>query len=288
MTLDDLDKHLVAIGKLRVRDLSAEHADNYVIAHAELGKKTVANHLTLLVSTLNVGRDLGWLDLVPRIHKPRVRMHGKDFAYLRSPDDIRRFLGAAAAESEGALAMFATGVFTGARAGELAAFMWSDIDFDRRLITIQRSFDGPTKADDVRHVPILDPLLPILRAWRLRNPLALVFPNQAGTMHGESSRIFQEVFHRVLKAAGFPTRRTKAGNERGHIRFHDLRHTFASHWAMGGGDMFRLQRILGHKSIAMTMRYAHLAPDAFTQDFGRLGGAAPTTLATVIPLRRSE
>lgn len=42
---------------------------------------------------------------------------------------------------------------------------------------------------------------------------------------------------------------------------HILRHTFASHYMMGGGDILALQRILGHSSIAMTMRYAHLSPE---------------------------
>lgn len=42
---------------------------------------------------------------------------------------------------------------------------------------------------------------------------------------------------------------------------HILRHTFASHYMMGGRDILSLQRILGHSSIAMTMRYAHLSPD---------------------------
>lgn len=42
---------------------------------------------------------------------------------------------------------------------------------------------------------------------------------------------------------------------------HILRHTFASHYMMGGGDILTLQRILGHSSITMTMRYAHLSPE---------------------------
>jgi integrase len=41
---------------------------------------------------------------------------------------------------------------------------------------------------------------------------------------------------------------------------HILRHTFASHYMMGGGDILGLQRILGHATIAMTMRYAHMSP----------------------------
>ncbi len=46
---------------------------------------------------------------------------------------------------------------------------------------------------------------------------------------------------------------------------HVLRHTFASHFIMGGGDILTLQRILGHSSIVMTMRYAHLSPDHLTE-----------------------
>jgi Phage integrase family len=45
-----------------------------------------------------------------------------------------------------------------------------------------------------------------------------------------------------------------------HLHFHDLRHTFASQWVMSGGDLYLLKEILGHKSIAMTQRYAHLSP----------------------------
>ena len=47
--------------------------------------------------------------------------------------------------------------------------------------------------------------------------------------------------------------------------------TLASHWVMRGGDLFKLQKILGHKSVQMTVRYAHLAPDAFAADYDRLG-----------------
>jgi hypothetical protein len=65
-------------------------------------------------------------------------------------------------------ALYATAVFTGMRAGELGGLRWDDVDFDKRLVTVQRSFDGPIKAGDIRYVPILDALLPVLRAWRLR------------------------------------------------------------------------------------------------------------------------
>lgn len=84
-----------------------------------------------------------------------------------------------------------------------------------------------------------------------------------------SARVFQETFKQVLTQAGFGSC-IRGGRRTGYIRFHDLRHTFASHWVMNGGDLFKLQRVLGHQSAQMTSRYAHLSPAAFSSDRGRL------------------
>ncbi|HEY3664423.1 MAG TPA: tyrosine-type recombinase/integrase, partial [Polyangiaceae bacterium] len=79
----------------------------------------------------------------------------------------------------------------------------------------------------------------MLKAWSERCPGTLVFPNSEGKPHDESARVFEEVLHRVLKAAGFASER-KRGELKPHVTFHDLRHTFASHWVANGGDIFRL------------------------------------------------
>jgi integrase len=228
-----------------------------------------------------------WLTMVPKFRKPKVAAFSRDFQWLRSDDEVRRFLVAARDEGENVFAFYAVAIYTGMRAGELAALEWPDVDLERRLIAVQRSFDGPTKSDRVRYVPILDPLLPLLREWRLRHPGRLVFTNVAGTMYGPSARIFQEVLHRVLDAAKF-RKVQRSGKERPYVRFHDLRHTFASQWVMRGGDLFKLQKILGHQSVQMTMRYAHLAPDAFAADYARLGGSVAVGEAEIIELQRSS
>jgi integrase len=232
---------------------------------------------------LHVAVDLGWLVKMPHIRKPRVRLISSDYSYLRTETEISDVLTAAREEGEAVFTLYATAIYTGMRAGELAGLQWPDVDFDRRLITVQRSFDGPTKAEDVRYVPILDPLLPVLRAWRLRSPGRYVFTTRRGTMLQPSAPIFQEVLHRVLDRAGL-RRFERKGRMRSYIVFHDLRHTMASHWVANGGDLFRLQKILGHKSIQMTQRYAHLAPSLFTSDYGRLGTRSPLDEGTVSTL----
>ena len=58
-------------------------------------------------------------------------------------------------------------------------------------------------------------------------------------------------FHKAQDRAGITNK----------IRFHDLRHSFASNFMMNGGNVFDLQKLLGHTDIKMTMRYAHFTPD---------------------------
>jgi site-specific recombinase XerD len=60
-----------------------------------------------------------------------------------------------------------------------------------------------------------------------------------------------------------------------HVGWHKLRHSFASHLAMRGAPLKAIQELMGHSTIQMTMRYAHLAPDAFTGDHARLGALMP-------------
>ncbi len=272
-----------SFGELLIREIGVERADRFTVARSHLDPKTIANLLTLLLSMLNCAHDLGWLERVPRIKKPRIRIFDCDFCYLRSDTEIRRFLISAESEGEMVHALYATALLTGARAGELAMLTWGDVDVVRRLITLQRGFNGPTKAGDVRYVPILNELLPILQKWRLRNAGSVVFPNQAGRAHTESARVFQEVLTRVLERGGFAKVQRK-GKTRGYIHFHDLRHTFASLWVTKGGDLFKLQKILGHKTVQMTVRYAHLVPGAFEADFGRFSGLVQG--GAVLPLVR--
>lgn len=156
-------------------------------------------------------------------------------------------------------------VGTGMRLDELIHLQWADLDLDRRLIAVHRGRHGTTKSGKARYIPILDTLLPFLRELSLkRGGAKLVFPGEDGKPRSKPGVRFP--FKQAAKRAGLPEA----------LRFHDLRHTFASHWVLDGGDIFRLSKILGHSNVMITQKvYAHLAPEAWEQDYHRVSFVVP-------------
>ena len=114
----------------------------------------------------------------------------------------------------------------------------------------------------------------VLRSYPRTPGSDWVFPNAAGERLGW----VQHGFRNALGRAGL--------ND---LHFHDLRHTFASLFMMGGGDLYTLKEILGHKSIAMTQRYAHLSPaykQAMVRQIERIW-EKPAKAPATGPVRRS-
>lgn len=275
-------------GTMPLKMIKQQHVEKFRLSRSHLSPKTIQNHIILFKTMLNRAYDMGWLETPPRIKVPRVPNDKEAYSYLRSEEEIRRFLVAALEEGEDVFRLYKSAIYTGMRAGELAGLMWSDIDFKNRIITIQRSYSGPTKNYRIRRVPIFDSLLPDLKKWALvRLSKNFIFPNTYGRMLQPSSRIFQEKLHKVLQRADFP-KVIRGKKEANYIRFHDLRHTFASHFVMNGGDIYKLQKILGHQSISMTERYSHLAPHAFEKEFDRFGSHADFSESPVLLLNEKR
>lgn len=133
---------------------------------------------------------------------------------------------------------------TGMRRGELFGLEWRDIDHDRRTLTVRG--EG-SKSGQTRHLPLSPEAVEVLAGWRQSTEgTGLVFPGPDGARR----TIVKTAWGRVLEAAGIEG-----------FRFHDLRHTFASWLVMGGTDLYTVRDLLGHSSVAMTERYAHLAPE---------------------------
>lgn len=189
----------------------------------------------------------------------------KTTPFLERLEDVRRVY---LALPEPFAVAFALGALAGLRTGEVFSLRWVSVDLDARRILVSEGGRVTTKDREPRAVPILDPLLPVLEAWRLRHPGAgLVVP----PLRCDGSRIDKATPGPVLAAA-----LASLGLEREGLGWYEAtRHTFASHWAMQGRSLRELQRILGHSSIAITERYAHLAPDYWSPG---VHGALPVDL----------
>lgn len=129
-------------------------------------------------------------------------------------------------------------VNTGLRRGELLALRWTDVNFREKLLTVD---GGSAKSGDTRHVPMNSEALEVLEKWKQQAQIGdSVFPIRTS---------FKTAWRSLLRRASI-TR----------FRWHDLRHHFASRLAQAGVPLNTIRELLGHGSLAMTLRYAHLAP----------------------------
>ncbi len=135
-----------------------------------------------------------------------------------------------------------TALTTGMREAEIFGLERSDVLYREQLIAVRSKLKG----GKVRYVPLVPELAAELRRWPATLGEDRLFPPQRGAK-GERQRV-DRAFKTILKMAGVED-----------FRFHDLRHTFASWYMMNGGDLYELAKILGHKNIKMTERYAKLA-----------------------------
>ncbi len=182
--------------------------------------------------------------------------------------------------------MFATGV----RVGELSALMWTDIDFKKNLISIQRSvffggqkygmkhvweFKEPKTASGVRKVWIISPLRAALLHHQEKsaaNKFGLVFPTKFGNPYDRST--ISKMLTKSLERANLK-----------HIRVHDLRHSNASWLLSKGVDLAFVSKHLGHSTVAITSDiYHHFLPEDYEKVSGVLDKSfCDNTVITDLP-----
>jgi integrase len=164
---------------------------------------------------------------------------------------------------EAAWPMVAVALHTGFRQGEQFHLRWEHVDFTTGILTIPRA-----KSGEARRVPMNDVVRDILRTLPSRLKSPWVFPSTTGETPRDARNSMRRVFEPALKQAGIDG-----------FHWHDLRHTFASRLVMAGVDLRTVQELMGHKTTAMTVRYAHLSPGHQLAAVQRLA-VAPTGTTT--------
>lgn len=194
---------------------------------------------------------------VPGLKLPREREPAGRERWL-SAEELRDLEDAAPREW---WPLFATLAFTGLRIGEAQGLRGGDVRLAERRITVHDESRRLKTAGSVRDVPIPEPLARLLADHFARYPIGpndLIFAAAFNDY-----RAARRVFSRACRSAGLQK-----------VTLHDLRHTFAVHAAQSGVPIPRIQKLLGHSTVAMAMRYMKHAPEAyFAEDAARVAGS---------------
>lgn len=212
-----------------------------------LSPKTSNNVVAVLSKILRYAEEIELIDKVPRFKLMKVPEPTFDFLDFA---ETRRLLDAA--RDQDWRIMILTALRTGLRFGELCELRWADVDLVAGRLVVRRSYVrghvGTPKSGKGREIPLSPETGQALKAHRhLRGELVFCKPDGGRRIH----RRADVALKKICRRAGLRS-----------IGWHVLRHTFASHLVMRGVPLKAVQELLGHSTIQMTMRYAHLAPSA--------------------------
>jgi integrase len=237
------------LGRLKVTAVTREHIEKLHRKITNAGKPRRANSVKSLVSTLFT-QAIVWRmrDNNPTAHVKGNREHGRQ--RFLSPEESARLmekLEAYRPRKRDSVDKIELAAFIGARRGEVLAMEWKDLDLDRGIWSKPPAI---TKQRQAHTVPLNEGALVVLRrryAERANGsvPLHTVF------RHGNSkagANALEKDWYIIRAAAGLED-----------VRFHDLRHSFASLLAGAGISLPIIGALLGHSKPQTTARYAHLA-----------------------------
>lgn len=246
---------LPAFGHLRLDQIGTRAIEAYRSARADpddpdtVKPKWINGIVGVLMHLLGTAHAWEIIERVPKVKALPVPPAEFDFLDFGEAD---RLFAAAQAEDGLWAAMVLTGLRTGLRLGELRGLRWRDVDLKAGRIIVNVAADDldtlhPPKSGRAREVPLGDDVCAVLKAHRhLRTH---VFDNADGSILTRSQ--CRRPLDRIARRAGLRE-----------IGWHVLRHTFASHLFMRGALPKAVQELMGHATLQMTLRYAHLSPDA--------------------------
>jgi integrase len=154
-------------------------------------------------------------------------------------------------------------LYTGAGKREVLDARSTDVDFTRRMLTVDAS---RSKSKKTRHIPLSDAALKLLQSLPRRPDIPWVFFNPR-TLKPPVSIFY--AWDSIRRKVGLAD-----------VRLHDLRHSYASFLVNVGRSLYEVQRLLGHHDPKVTMRYAHLSPSAMLEAVNIVGGVAEKPVGT--------
>lgn len=249
---------LPRFGKLKLNEIKLHHSDRLIKELAERGHNPRGINLIMgifkrvLIEAVKENR----LEKNPFQYLKELKEPPRPDVYL-TRDEINSVL--EVSKNHYFHSLFLVAINTGMRRGELAGLCWDRVNFDRSLMEISRLRDRSGLGDRTKTVKSrrFIPMNAVVRAHLLE----LKNSSKSDYVFVDDENEPFDVDHLYRDLRGH----LEKAKIKEVFRFHDLRHTFASHFMMNGGNIYDLQKILGHTSLEMTQRYAHLAPEHLVQ-----------------------
>ena len=260
------------LGKIPLNDLTTLHLQQFykkLLAEGRverieaqkqpkgLSAKTVRNIHQIISSALKLAVEQRLIARNPADDCALPKVEHKEMKTLTA-DQLSAFF--QEARDSGVYELYYLDLATGLRRGELLGLKWTDVDLDRGVLKIQRAIsrqngkvvEAPLKTKNAyRTLPLSADAIDVLMQQRRKTGNSeRVFPSPTGGPMSPDSVL--HMLHRVLKRAGLPK-----------VRFHDLRHTFATLALQNGVDIKTVSGMLGHFSAGFTLdTYAHVTTSA--------------------------
>ena len=235
-------------GRMPISQITAYHIEQYKARALKEGvtRKTVNNRLAIFRKCMITAYE--WLQLPgtpPKVAWLKCAPPRTDYL---SADECALLLSHATGVVH---EMILTALRTGMRQAELRGLQWHSMNWETRSLAVRHSLNDltkqlePPKSNRERHIPLDVDLYETL--YRRRQSTGYVFVDDRGKPF-DCKRVIRRL-RQVRQQAGLRN-----------FGWHTLRHTFASHLAIKGVPLHVVQALLGHSSITVTMRYAHVAP----------------------------
>lgn len=234
----------------------------------KLNASTVKRYASALRAILGFAEDEGVLD-IPK-HKLRFpRQNRPEIDYYNSKE-IKRFVRELEGETIMTRLLLITALYTGMRRGEIVALRWSDVDVDRAVINVRSSalkvagekqfVKTPKSVSSNRTVPIPDDLVKLFLKWKLEQE---TIRQATGDRWNDQNFVFTGKNGNMISVYT-PTKICSEFQKRHklrHIKFHALRHSYATYLVSNGVDVKTISELLGHSEIKTTDIYTHAIID---------------------------
>ena len=218
-----------------------------------LSAKTVRNIHQIIASAMRLAKEQRLIATDPTEGCALPKLEHREMKTL-PVEQLTSFL--REAKDSGVFEMYYIELATGLRRGELLGLKWEDIDFEHGDLRVKRQIaringevvEAPLKTKNAyRTLPLAEDTIAVLKEQKKKaGGSPWVFPSPTGGPISPDSVL--HMLHRVLKRAGLPR-----------VRFHDLRHTFATLALQNGVDIKTVSGMLGHFSAGFTLdTYAHV------------------------------